>query len=350
MIRLMIVDDSETVIELLTYSFATESDIEVVGIAKDGREAVKMVKELKPNIILMDINMPNLNGYEASEIIMNESPTPILLMSATWDIKEVEKILESMHIGVLGVYEKPYGLRHPKYKELYDRIVADIRVLSDVKVIRRFNTNLKKQELNFKPIENVKCVNNYGVVLIGASTGGPPVLHTILKTLSADYPLPILVAQHMSKEFIDTFIQWLNGECKVHVKEAEDGEKISAGNVYIAPANYHLSLSNKRIKLLKAEASDLYVPSVSKLFSSVSQANASETIAILLSGMGNDGSEEITKLKLAGAITIAQNKETSVVFGMANEAIKKNGIEFILSPEGIAEFLLTIKINNRGII
>ncbi len=343
----MIVEDSNTTREMLIYSFAAESDIEVVGVAQDGQEAVAMAKTLRPNVILMDINMPRLNGYEASRIIMNESPTPILLMSATWDIGEVEKIVNSMHIGILGVYEKPYGPGHPQYKALYDRIVEDVRLMSDVKVIRRLGNNVKKEESDIKPKQNVKDERNYRVVLIGSSTGGPPILHTILKSLDSNYPLPILVAQHMSGSFIDTFIQWLDSECAVRVKKAEDGEKALAGNVYVAPENYHITLQNDRIRLLKADENDLYVPSVSKLFSSVSQWNAQETVAILLSGMGSDGSDEICKLKLNGAIAIAQNKETSVVFGMANEAIKKGGIDFILSPQGIAEFLSALKLTKR---
>lgn len=348
MIRLMIVDDSDTAREMLVYSLASETDIEIVGVAEDGQEAVEMVKRVKPNIILMDVNMPNLDGYEAARIIMQEEPTPILLMSASWgDIKEAEKILDSMKIGVLGVYEKPYGPGHPKYKELYERIVADIRVMSDVKVIRRWKNN--HFDSRFKTLQEEKCTEESKFVLIGSSTGGPPILHTILKTLPADYPLPILIAQHMSREFIGTFIAWLNEESALHVKQAEDGEKISAGVVYIAPPNYHLTLQNNRIRLLEADKSELFVPSVSKLFSSVNPYNAGEAVAILLSGMGDDGAEAITKLKLYGAVTIAQNAETSVVFGMANEAIKKDGINYILSPEGITDFLLSIKIEKKDI-
>lgn len=343
----MIVDDSNTSREMLVYSLASELDIEVVGVAEDGQEAVAMVKKIKPDIILMDINMPNMDGYEASIIIMENNPTPILLMSATWDMNEVSKILENMHIGVLGVYEKPYGPGHPKYKELYERIVADIRVMSDVKVVRRWNHN--HFESNFKTLQDKKYAKECKFVMIGSSTGGPPILHTILRALPADYPLPILVAQHMSREFIDTFIEWLDEQCALHVKKAEDGEKICAGHVYIAPSNYHLTLQNSRITLIEADKSDLYVPSVSKLFSSVTQWNAGEAVAILLSGMGDDGAEAITKLKLYGGVTIAQNEDTSVVFGMANEAIKKGGIDFVLSPEGIAEFLLSIKIDKKEI-
>jgi two-component system chemotaxis response regulator CheB len=336
----MIVEDLATTREMLVYALASEVDIEIVAVAKDGAEAVAMAGKLKPDIILMDINMPVLNGYEASQKIMEENPTPILLMSATWDIKEVKQIVKSMHIGVLGVYEKPYGLGHPRYKELYEKILLDLRLMSDVKVVRRWNQTKEPLQDDLKTAEK----NARSFVLIGSSTGGPPVLHTIFKALPASYPLPILVAQHMSSEFIDSFIQWVDGECALSVKKAQEGEKISAGNVYIAPPSYHLTLVKNRIRLIEAHENEHYVPSVSKLFGSISAADAAEAVAVLLSGMGNDGAEEMAKLKQGGAITIGQNEATSVVFGMANEAIKRGGIEFVLSPQDIIELLLSMQV------
>lgn len=342
MIRLMIVEDSATVREMLTYAFAAEADIVVAGVAKDGEEAVELVGKIKPDIVLMDINMPRLNGYQASQKIMEENPVPILLMSSTFTVQEVEKIVNSMHIGVLGVFEKPYGPGHPKYKELYDEILLNLRLMSDVKVVRRWNPNMTNQLSDFTSNQKIECKRGRSFIMIGSSTGGPPVLHTILKGLPHDYPLPILVAQHMSSEFIDSFVQWLNSECALNVKKAEDGEKISAGHVYIAPSSHHLTLEKNRIRLIKADKNELIVPSISKLFGSVSAADAGEAVVILLSGMGNDGAKEMTKLKQQGALTIGQDEVTSVVFGMAKEAIKEGGVEFVLPPQGIFELLLSM--------
>ncbi|MCX6073288.1 MAG: chemotaxis-specific protein-glutamate methyltransferase CheB [Campylobacterales bacterium] len=347
MIRVIIAEDSVTVREMLVYLFASEADIEIVGVANDGEEAVDMVSKLKPDIILMDINMPRLNGYEAAQKIMQENPVPILLMSASWDMNEVEKIVKSMHLGVLGVHEKPYGSGHPRFKELYNKILLDLRLMSDVKVVRRWNHEDKYSKSDFKSLQKRESVEPCSFIVIGSSTGGPPVLHTILKALPHDYPLPILVAQHMSSEFIESFIEWLNGACVLNVKKAQEGEKISGGNVYIAPSKYHLALKKDKIKLIESKENELIVPSVSKLFGSAIKEHPAEVVAILLSGMGNDGAEEMKKLRDAGAITIGQNEETSVVFGMANEAIKKGGIEFILSPEGITELLLSMQITKK---
>ncbi|MCK9374463.1 MAG: chemotaxis protein CheB [Sulfuricurvum sp.] len=333
----MIVEDSATTRELLVYALAAEHDIEIVAVAEDGAAAVALVAKARPDIILMDINMPRLNGYEASRTIMEEHPLPILLMTATWELKEVEKIIESMHIGVVGAYEKPYGPGHPRYKELYEKIVAGIRLMSDVKVIRRWKPSSDTKSGNFD-IETKKPA----FIVIGSSTGGPPILHTILKGLPSDYPLPILVAQHMSSEFIESFVQWLNFECAVNVKIAQEGEKILGGNVYIAPAGHHLILDNNRIKLPVGDANELFTPSVSKLFSSVRPCDAPNTVAILLSGMGSDGADATVELRKGGAITVGQNEATSVVFGMVKEAIKGGGIEFLLPPQGILELLLKI--------
>ncbi|MDD5717788.1 MAG: chemotaxis protein CheB [Sulfuricurvum sp.] len=344
MIRLMIVDDSAATRELLIYALASEPDIELAGIASDGEEAVTLSKRVHPDIILMDINMPRLNGYEASRQIMEENPVPILLMTATWDIKEVEEKIKKMHLGVLGSFEKPYGPGHPRYKELYEKILAAIRLMSDVKVVRRWKnsdaTTVDKFEVTEKKVSSV--------VLIGSSTGGPPILHSLLQGLPFNYSLPILIAQHMNAEFIESFVQWLNNQCALNVILATEGEKITGGNVYIAPPLYHLTLDNNRIRLIKGEANELYIPSVSRLFASVQPTDAKNIVAVLLSGMGKDGAEETVRLKNAGAITIGQNETTSVVYGMVNEAVKLGGIEFILPPMGILEMLLAIEADKRS--
>lgn len=347
MIRLIIAEDSPTICEMLVNLLKTEEGIDVIATAGDGKEVIELVKIHHPNIVLMDINMPLLNGLEASKIIMQSTPVPILLMSATWEIKELKEVVEGMKIGVLGIYEKPYGLGHPQFEELYSKLVLAIRLMSEIKVVRQFNhdiTPLVKSKIELK---NQKLQCSCRCVVIGSSTGGPPVLHTILKSLPADYPNPILVAQHMSSDFISSFIQWLNDECDINIKLACDGERIEKGNVYFAPSNYHLTLNNNRINLIKAEKKELNIPSVSKLFASVNDAFASDTVAILLSGMGNDGSAEISKLRKNGAVTIGQNELSSIVFGMANEAKKLDGLEFILSPEEILELLLGLKCSTK---
>lgn len=335
----MLVEDSPTIREMFIYTLASEKDIEIVAIAKDGEEAIELARKVHPDIILMDIEMPKLNGFDAAEEIMRENPCPILLMSAVWNIDEIKETSIKRNIGALGVYEKPYGPGHPDFKELYNKIVTDIRLMSDVHVIKRHN---KKNT----PIKDEPCAQTRvkrSIVLIGASTGGPPILQLILSALPADYPLPVLVAQHMSSDFVNSLIEWLDDLCSIKIKKAEDGEKIHGGYAYIAPAEYHLCLNGDRIKLLKADKEDLTVPSISKLFSSINPFYAQKIVAILLSGMGSDGADSIVKLKNNGALTLAQNEATSIVFGMANEAKKLGGIELTLPPEEIIGLLLEMQ-------
>lgn len=339
MIRLMLVEDSPTIREMFIYTLASENDIEIVAIAEDGEEAINLARKVGPDIILMDIEMPKLNGYEAAEMIMGTNPCPILLMSAAWDIDDIRETSINRNIGALGVYEKPYGPGHPHFKELYNKIVTDIRLMSDVHVIKRHT----KKHHPIKSEPRAKMRVKRSLVMIGASTGGPPILQSILNALPADYPLPILVAQHMSSDFVNSLIEWLDDQCSLKIKKAEEGEKIHGGYVYIAPAEYHLCLNGDRIKLVKSDKEELTVPSVSKLFSSIHPFYADKIVAILLSGMGNDGADSITELKNNGALTLAQNEVTSIVFGMAKEAEKLGGIEFILPPEEIIGFLLEIQ-------
>jgi two-component system chemotaxis response regulator CheB len=180
------------------------------------------------------------------------------------------------------------------------------------------------------------------VILIGSSTGGPPVIHTILKALPSGFPIPILIAQHMNGDFIGSFIEWLNEQCKLNVKQAVSGEALHAGTVYIPPKNRHITLEGETIRLLPSNEKELYVPSVARLFASPKSRHANEVIAILLSGMGSDGAAEITQLRQAGALTVAQDERSSIVFGMAGEAVKLGGIEFILPPDEIVNLLLGI--------
>lgn len=338
MIRVMLVEDSVTSREMLIHAFGWQEDMDLAGVAANGEEAIGMVGRVKPDIILMDINMPIINGYEASKIIMNEHPTPIILMTATWDLDEVKPILQSMNLGVLGVYEKPYGPTHPEYETMIGKIMEALRLMSEIRVVRRTQTGVRPRKVDL-PVDAQQASR---VVLVGASTGGPPVLHTILKALPSDFPLPILIAQHMNSDFIDSFAQWLDGQCGLKVKQAASGESIRAGMVYIAPKNHHITLNGQQIRLLPSNAKEHYVPSVSRLFASADTRHAGEVLAILLSGMGSDGAAEITQLKRAGALTVAQDEASSVVFGMAHEAVKKDGIRLILSPEGIVDLLLSI--------
>lgn len=341
MIRVLVVDDSPTVRHLLVNYLESEPDIKVVATAKDGLEAVKIVPEIKPDIIVMDINMPNMNGFEATKKIMESHPTPILLISADWNMDDVRIALKSMGIGALGALEKPKGPGHDNAQETIDDLIDHIKILSQIKVIRR-SKETDTEMSDKKPVPLHVENKIYKTVLIGASTGGPPVINDILKDLPADYPLPILIVQHMTHGFTENFIHWLNANCLLHVKQAVDGEMMQHGYVYFSVDGQHITINHGRIRFTPPQVGELFVPSVSKLFASAVGYDARQTIAIILTGMGRDGAAEMKMLRDSGALTIAQDEKSSIVFGMPKEAINLGAVELILSPAQIKDTLLKL--------
>ena len=340
-IRVLLVEDSKTSTQLLTKYLNAEQDIEVVASVTDGLEAAKIVPKIKPDIILMDINLPIMNGFEATKEIMRENPTPILLISSEWNLEDVKVVLKDMGVGALAALDKPRGPADPAFRKNMDDLICHVRLLSQISVVRRLEQ--KKSSTIHKRAETTSVTaNKFKLVAIGASTGGPPVLREILKDLPADYPLPILVVQHMSGGFIDNFVEWMNGQCLLNVKKGVDGEKILPGNIYFGSDGHHIEVYGGKIKLSIPQAEEMFVPSVCKLFSSASEFYPKETVAIILSGMGKDGSAATKRLKENGALTIAQNEASSVVFGMAKEAIRLDGITITLSPQEIKELLLKL--------
>ncbi len=338
MIRVLIVDDSHTTNQLLARYIGAEGDMEVVGIAFNGLEAIEKVSQLKPDIVVMDVSMPVMNGFEATKEIMQENPTPILLISSVWNLTDIKIALKGMGIGALSALEKPRGVGHPDFRRQMDDLIEHVRLLSKIKAIRRFKDTKEMEVL--QKLESAGIDERaFKLVVIGASTGGPPVLSEILEELPLDYPLPILVVQHMSKGFMENFVSWLRVHCVLNVKIAVDGELLQGGNVYFGEDSHHLTIENGRVKFRSEEPGDAFVPSASKLFSSAAGYRPKETVAIILTGMGKDGASEMKLLNERGAFTIAQNAESSVVFGMAQEAIKLGGVDIVLSPKEIKEVL-----------
>jgi two-component system chemotaxis response regulator CheB len=341
MIRVLVVEDSPTSRQLLVNYLDKEADIEVIGMAEDGLEATLKVAQLRPDIIVMDVNMPKMNGFQATKEIMEENPTPILLVSSEWNLEDMKAALKSMGIGALAALEKPRGIGDPNFRANFEDLLLHVRLLSQVKVIRRLKQKEFKKEL--KQIESLPIAHRkFKIIVIGASTGGPPVLKEILGELPADYPLPILVVQHMSYGFMDQFVEWLGTMCKLRIKKGVEGELVLPGTVYFASEGYDMTINQGRIKLYEPLKGELFVPSVSRLFSSVAKYDAKETVAIILTGMGRDGAFELKELKDRGALTIVQNEESSVVFGMPKEAIALDGVTRVLSPLAIKEMLLKL--------
>jgi len=344
MINVLIVDDSAVVRQHLKDVLESDKDIRVMGTAKDGEEAVRFVQEKKPDVITMDINMPNMNGFEATRKIMETNPVPIVIVTASYDRSDVEKSFHSMEAGALAIIEKPFGEGHPHSKETQNDLVQTVKLMSEVKVVRRWKRERERQsEAIDKKVSDKglkKRDKKIKIVAIGASTGGPPIIQTILSGLKKGYSVPILVVQHISKGFLEGLVEWLRQSTGLPVHIAKHGEELLPGHIYFARDDYHLGVDKDgRLRLSREEIENGLRPSVSYLFRSIMNSFDGEAVGILLTGMGKDGAMEMKMMKDNGAVTIAQDRESSVVYGMPGEAVRLDGATYVLSPEEIAPTL-----------
>jgi two-component system chemotaxis response regulator CheB len=342
MIKVLIVEDSQVVRDFLTYILSSDPDIQVIGTASNGEEAVKAVRDKRPEVVTMDINMPKMDGYEATRIIMETTPTPIVIVSASWDPKEAEKTFQAIEAGALAAVRKPVGVAHPDFKDQAKELIQMVKLMSEVKVIRR-----QSRMKHGKSIPSGLAINDLipsktdvKVVAIGASTGGPPAIEAILLKLPKDFCAPLLIVQHIAPGFVQGFADWLANSCRLPVRIATQHEFPLPGHAYIAPDGVHMGMDTSgRIALVKSEPENGLRPSVSYLFRSVAEVFGKNIVGVLLTGMGKDGAYELKMMKEEGAITIAQDKESCVVYGMPGEAANLNAATYVLSPPKIAELL-----------
>lgn len=349
MINVLIVEDSPVVREFLVHILSADPDIRVVGTARDGEEAITAVRHYRPDVITMDIHMPKMNGLEATRAIMETDPTPIIIVSGSENTGEVLTTFDAMETGALAVLQRPTGIGHPTHEATASALIQAVKLMSEVKVVRRWRH--ARAVAPVKPSPKMGLLQEPAqirVVAIGASTGGPPVLQTILAGLPKAFPVPILIVQHMATGFTQGFVEWLAQSSGIPVQMAEHGELMLPGHAYVAPDERQMKVvRGGRIVLTQDEPENGLRPSVSYLFRSVAEVYGCDAIAGLLSGMGRDGAEELRLLKDQGAVTFAQDKDSSVVHGMPGEAIKLDAAMLVLPPEKIAAVLVSLA-NHRG--
>ena len=342
MIKVLIVEDSQVVREFLTYVLSSDPDIQVIGTASNGEEAIRAVQDKRPDIVTMDINMPKMDGFEATRIIMETTPTPIVIVSASWDPKEVQKTFRAMEVGALAAVGKPVGIAHPDYKDQAKELIQMVKLMSEVKVIRR-RSHIKHGRsipTGLVVSDLIPSTTAVKVIAIGASTGGPPVIETILSRLSKDSCAPLLIVQHIAPGFVQGFADWLANSCRIPVRIATRHEFPLPGHAYIAPDGVHMGMdTGGRIVFDESNPENGLRPAVSYLFRSVANVYGKNIVGVLLTGMGKDGAHELKMMKEKGAITIAQDEESCVVYGMPGEAVNLNAATYVLSPPKIAELL-----------
>jgi two-component system chemotaxis response regulator CheB len=334
-IRVLIVDDSAFYRQTLSTMLSSVSQIEIVGTARDGADAIMMMTKHHPDVITLDLEMPKVDGFVFLRWLMKNSPVPVVVVSSQSDQASVFKALE---LGAVDFIAKPTQQASWQILEIREELISKITAVSFVPIERLVaRASLQKQSIG-KPMppaqKDVKKILDIQLVAIGASTGGPTAVQAITAQLPEDFPVPVTVSQHMPPGFTQYFAERLNKLSQVTVLEAHHGDLLKQGQVYICPGGYHMtflkSREDIRIQLNPKQEADRYVPSVDQMFLSASEVYPGHVLGIILTGMGNDGRLGMRRIKEGGGQTIAESEETAVVFGMPKEAIAEGVVDKVL--------------------
>ena len=328
-VRVLVADDSPLFRELLARVVGDDPGFEVVGSARDGAEAARLARSLRPDVVTMDLQMPEADGFSGIARIMAETPTPILVLTS---LPAKAVTFKALSLGALDLLEKPPP--DADLEEYGQTLRSRLRLLAGVRVIRH-PLGLRR-ERGASPPRGARP----SVVAVGASLGGPRALATLLRALPGDFPVPIAVVQHIADGFTEGLAAWLDQECDLRVAVARDGEVLEPGNVRMAPAGHHLLVGPSRTRLSDAAPIDGFRPSVTALFQSVSEAHGHRACGVLLTGMGRDGADGLVALRRAGGHAIVQDEATSAIFGMPRAAIEAGAADRVLGLEEIPRALL----------
>jgi len=335
-IRILVAEDSLTVRRVLCDVIAAHPDLEVVGEADNGKRAIELCQQLRPDIVTMDMMMPVMTGLAATEFIMAYCPTPILIVSSSTNRGELFRTYEALAAGAVDVLEKPRG---DEADGVWERTFVDtVKLVSRIRVI----THLRARTATRPPPMPTTALPPVEVVAIGGSTGGPAAIVEILRALPPRLRRPVLVVIHLSTRFGDAFADWLDGQTGHRVAFAKDGESLAAttGRIVIAPPDRHLVVEAGRLRLTAGPERHSCRPSIDTLFESLARHRG--VAACLLTGMGRDGAAGMLAIHQAGGMTIAQDEASSVVFGMAREAISLGAASRVLPLGEIGSVLASI--------
>lgn len=370
MIRVLVVDDSALMLRLLSELINADPELEVVGTASHGYEAVRKTESLRPDVITMDVNMPHMDGLKAVEQIMSAMPTPIVMISSLTKAG-AETTIKALDSGAIDFVYKPSGVVSPDITELAGEITSKIKLASKIRVVRSVKRHrstpitLSKKSARSANDDDIDVegaifkyvLSNYSgnvykydkVVIIGCSTGGPQALNDVLPRFPVNFEAPILVAQHMPQKFTGKLAELLNSRVSLEVLEAQSGMKIRKGMVYIAPGGHHLKiLADRTLALLDGpKRPSEPCPSVDMLMQSAASVFGSQAIGVLLTGMGDDGVVGMNAVKDAKGRTIAQDEESSLVFGMPRMAIESGCVDVIAPLARVADEIIECVLGKR---
>jgi two-component system chemotaxis response regulator CheB len=345
--RVLVVDDSAAQRGLLAALLDADPDLEVVGTASDGAHAVAVTAQLHPDVITMDLRMPTMDGLEATRQIMQHTPTPIVMVTASLARQDQHVVFEALQAGVLVIVPKP--LAGVENRASAQELVRTVKSMAQVRVIRRWAPERLRPPATPPPRPTVRAVSRaLEIVAIGASTGGPQVLQEILTHLPASFPLPVVVVQHIAPGFAAGLVDWLRPQCALPIELATSGVRLDRPGIFVAPTGQHLVVRGHALGLTSDPPVSGHRPSATVLLQSVARDYGGAAVGVLLTGMGDDGAVGLRDVKRAGGITIAQDEASSVVFGMPAVAIGLGVVDHVLAPSQMAPLLVDLARRGRG--
>ncbi len=354
--KVLVVDDSVFMQKLISRLIEEDASLQVAGVARNGLEAVKMVGELRPDVVTMDVEMPVMNGLDALASIMEEHPTPVLMLSSlTWE--GASETMTALEYGAVDFIAKPSGSISTDLFKIKEELLSKIKAVAQTRrsVLRSLRGKQSPDTAVREALPEPKRDAGSGcrtkpsdhIVAVGTSTGGPRALEAVIPGLPAGFPYPVMVVQHMPPKFTQSLAQRLDRLSRVAVVEAEDNQRLSGGTVYIAPGDYHMTVvahyGEFRVALHRQSPRNGHRPSVDVLFESVSELSGLKRHYILMTGMGSDGAKGMRAAKLAGACsTIAESEETCVIYGMPRAAIEQCGVDYVVPVNRIASKIVEV--------
>lgn len=349
-IKVLIVDDSALMRKVLKEIIMTDSSLEVVGTARDGQDAIEKTRNLKPDVVTMDINMPVMDGLTSMQYILSEYPEmPVLMVSSLTD-EGAFTTFEALELGAFDYVAKPAGTVSSNLyvvgKEIIEKVKLAYKSVNKKSIrdrmVRINNTATEKRVIHSKKIDNGISNELLKVVVIGISTGGPGTLMEVIPMLPADLRAAVIIVQHMPPSFTGSFAKRLNDASKLTIKEAAAGDILQNGRGYLAAGGYQLVVRGSGGLLrLPSNPKTIFMPSVNVTMGSVLDAYGGKSvIGVLMTGMGDDGADAMVKIRNAGGVTIAEDESTAVVFGMPREAIERGGAEIVLPSYKIADAII----------
>ena len=334
--RVLIAEDSTTARELLVAILSADPTMTVIGTARDGDEAIAMTATLKPDVVTMDIRMPGVDGLEATRRIMAETPTPIVIISGHYDTGDVALSLDALRAGAVTILPKPSGPGADDFTSQCQWLVRTVKSMAAVKVVRRRHvvTPAGSWPATRRQRERPR------VVAMAASTGGPGALAQVLGGLPRAFPLPLLVVQHIASGFAEGLARWLDGLSPLHVCVASERQPLTPATVYLPPDDHHLLILNPELATVsRTPPVDGFRPSGTVLFDSAARVFGGSTVAVILTGMGEDGVSGIRTVHASGGCVIAQDEQTSVVYGMPGATVAAGLADYVLPLPAIAKHI-----------